>query len=98
MTLRQTLLYIGATDENYHRLCYVTKDAGYTIIQLRDCNVAMNMAKSLDVFIIIINQGEDSQICSAEDMEAITDYCVSHQITLVEIQSSLISVIQNLYP
>lgn len=97
MTVRQTLLYIGETDENYHRLCYATKDAGYTIIQLRDSHSLLKIVESLDIFIIIINRGADNQVCSAEDTQAITDYCLNHQITLVEIQSSLISVIKNFY-
>lgn len=92
MTSRKTLLYIGAVDENYRKLCYDIKDDGYTIIQSTDNSSALSIAKTTDVFIIIMSQSAFFTDDVAEVMETIKDYCEQKQITLVSIQGNVIRV------
>lgn len=92
MTSRKTLLYIGAVDENYRKLCYDIKDDGYTIIQSTDNRSALSIAKTTDVFIIIMSQSAFFTDDVAEVMETIKDYCEQKQITLVSIQGNVIRV------
>ena len=92
MTSRKTLLYIGAVDENYRKLCYDIKDDGYTIIHSTDNSSALSIAKTTDVFIIIMSQSAFFTDDVAEVMETIKDYCEQKQITLVTIQGNVIRV------
>ncbi len=89
-----SILYVGAIDEQFTRLCELIQDWNGSITYARDCKQATKLLSIQNFTLVAIHSGEFNHSNISYLLSFIRN-CQTHRLNLVKLQDSSVAVILN---